>query len=369
MQKAPFQLSAWQKAQVTLLYHFASLDYLKGLQQRLHALMAFIDPTLDLAKLQQRDPLLTDARWGTRNTSGNWANNGWPFLADFELSVATHIAKRAFEVYSITGANQYGRGLAEISLDWMTPDEQSDFETRFEQISLYAMNIDDTMDRSGQTTRWDDFSLALRRHEYPEALAQAPALRLRPDVTGQTGMVPVRTGVYLPIDDPDGTPQFCWTGSPAGELLESSTFNDLGLDALAAVGRADLWVSDDSMHAFVQAHLNDPRLTRDPLFSRSTAKPKLAPSLVARNAFTNRPCDWIYVEQIHGEREDWSENGGSVEIGNGPRVEGGVACPQSGYYFTPAKADSRRYFAKGEMMPQVGGDYGATIWQWDVSQE
>jgi hypothetical protein len=220
------------------------------LQLRLHALMAFIDPTLDLAKLQQR------------------VNNGWPFLADFELSVATHIAKRAFEVYSITGANQCGRGLAERSLDWMTPDEQSDFESRFEQISLYAMNIDDTMDRSGPTTRWDDFSLT------------------------------------LPVDDPHGTPQFCWTGSPAGELLECSTFNDLGLDALAAVGRADLWGNDDRLHAFVQAHLSDPRLTCDPLCSRSTAKPKLAPSLVARNAFTKRPCEWIYVEQIHGERDD-----------------------------------------------------------------
>ena len=94
-------------------------------------------------------------------------NNGWPFLADFELSVATHIAKRAFEVYSITGANQCGRGLAEKSLDC--------------------------------------------------------------------------TGVYLPVDDPHGTPQFCWTGSPAGELLECSTFNDLRLEAVAAVGRADLW--------------------------------------------------------------------------------------------------------------------------------
>lgn len=369
MQQAPFHLSTWQKAQVTLLYHFASLDYLKVLQQRLHALMASLDPTLDLAKLQRRDPLLTDARWGTRNTSENWANNGWPFLADFELSVATDIAKRAFEVYAITGANQCGRGLAELSLDWMTPDEQSDFETRFGQITRYARNIDDTMDRSDQTTRWDDFSLTLRLHEYPDALAQAPALRLRPDVTGRTGMVPVRTGVYLPVDDPHGTPQFCWTGSPAGRLLECSTFNDVGLEAVAAVGRTDLWVNDHNMHAFVQAHLKDPRLTCDPLFSRSTANPKLASSLVARNAFTNRPCEWIYVEQMHGDRENWSENEASVEITNGPRVQGGMACPQPGYYLTPARADSRRYFATGETMPQVSGDYGVTIWQWDTNQE
>ncbi|WP_332851760.1 hypothetical protein [Duganella sp. S19_KUP01_CR8] len=301
MQQPPFQLSTRQKIHVSLLYHFASLDYLQGLQQRLRALMASIDPTLDLAKLQQRDEILTDARWDTRNTSENWGNNGWPFLADFELSVATHIAKRAYEVYSITGANQCGRGMAEISLDWMTPDEQSDFEVRFEELSVYAGNIDDTMNQTEDTGRWDDFSLALGSKEFPEALAQAPALRLRADVTARTGMVPARTGVYIPIDDPRGTPQFCWTGKPAGRLLACSTFNDLGLEALAEVNPADLWINEDRMHAFVQDHISDPRLTCDPLFTRSIAKAKLAPSLVARNAFTSRPCTWIFVEQIHDE--------------------------------------------------------------------
>jgi hypothetical protein len=307
MKTPPFRLSHWQKSQVSLLYHFASFDYLKGLQQRLHALMQFVDPTLDLAKLQRRDTLLTDPQWGTRNTSENWANNGWPFLADFELSVETHLAKRAFEVYSISGANQCGRGLAEISLNWMTPDEQSDFEAGFEQLSLYAMNIDYTMDQSRQAGRWNDFSLTLKRLDFPEALKHAPALRLRPDISGQTGMNPVRTGVYLPVNDPYGTPQFCWTGSPVSSLLKCNSLNDLGLEALAAIGRDELWVNQNKMHAFVQANLTDSRLTRDPFFTRSAIKPKLAPSLVARNAFTSRPCSWIYVEQIHGELEDWSE--------------------------------------------------------------
>lgn len=368
MKTAPFQLSQWQKYQVSLLYHFASFDYLKGLQQRLHALMLFVDPTLDLAKLQRRDALLNDPKWGTRNTSENWANNGWPFLADFELSVATDLAKRAFEVYSITGANQCGRGLAEISLGWMTPDEEDEFEERFEQLSLYAGNIDYTMDKYGQSSRWNDFRLTLQRSDFPEALRHAPALRLRPDINGQTGMSPVRTGVYLPVDDPYGTPQFCWTGSPAGRLLECNTFNDLGLEALAAVGRDELWVNDDKMHDFVQDHLTDPRLTRDPAFPRSATKPKLAPSLVAGNAFMSRPCRWIYVEQIHGELEDWSEDSADVDSGNAVRIEGGAVCPQSGYYFTPAKSDSRRHFTKGDVMPRIGSDYGATIWQWDNNQ-
>jgi hypothetical protein len=300
MQNVPFQLSTWQKVQVTLLYHFASLDYLKGLQQQLHALMASIDPTLDVAKLQRRDDLLTDARWGTRNTSQNWADNGWAFLADFELSIAKDIAKRAFESYSITGANQCGRGMAELSLSWMTPDEQDNFEASFEKISLYAMNIDYTMHQHGLAGRWDDFGLALACKEYPEVLQRAPVLRLRSDVTGTTGMSPVRTGVYLPVDDPHGTPQFCWTGNPAGKLLECNTFNDLGLEAMAAVGRVNLWINDNRMHAFVQSHLTDTRLIRDSFFTDSAVDPELAPSLVARNAFTSRPCTWIYVEQIHG---------------------------------------------------------------------
>lgn len=44
-------------------------------------------------------------------------------------------------------------------------------------------------------------------------------------------------------------------------------------------------------------------------------------------------------------------------------------CPREGYWFTPAKADSRRFFKQGEIMPEVGGDDGVTIWQWDEQQE
>jgi hypothetical protein len=36
---------------------------------------------------------------------------------------------------------------------------------------------------------------------------------------------------------------------------------------------------------------------------------------------------------------------------------------------TPAKADSRRHFKQGDVMPELGAAYGATIWQWDVEQD
>ena len=51
------------------------------------------------------------------------------------------------------------------------------------------------------------------------------------------------------------------------------------------------------------------------------------------------------------------------------RVEGGKSCPQTGYWFTPAKANSRCHFKEGDIMPVYGSsDYGVTIWQWSPEQ-
>lgn len=50
------------------------------------------------------------------------------------------------------------------------------------------------------------------------------------------------------------------------------------------------------------------------------------------------------------------------------RCEAGQPCPREGFWFTPAQVGSRRLFKTGELMPEVGGDYGATIWQWDPTQ-
>jgi len=369
LSRYPNELSLTQKKHISLLYHFASIEYLKGLQIRLQELMRFVDPTLSKAKLQGRDALLTDSRWGTRSTSENWANNGWPFLADFELSVSKQIAQRAFEVYSFTDAYNCGRGLSEYSLNWMTPEEEDEFQSRFDDLYLYAHNIDNTLTKFNVAGGWDDFSLTLCLAEQPEALRDATALRLRTDIIARSGTTPPRTGVYLPLDDPHGTPQFCWTGNPSGELKQCSTFNNLGLDALASVGRQALWLDDQHMYQFVQSHLHDPRLTADPDFKDFAAKPKLAASLVAEHAFKTRVCEWIYVEQLHGQPIDFSGDALLDQAVTAARLESGAICSRSGYYFTPSQINSRRYFSKGESMPDLNSEYGATIWQWDTDQD
>jgi hypothetical protein len=52
------------------------------------------------------------------------------------------------------------------------------------------------------------------------------------------------------------------------------------------------------------------------------------------------------------------------------RYAGGESCPRPGWWLTPAKANSRRYFQKGETFPDYpGSDYGSTFWQWSPDQD
>ncbi len=367
-----FPLSAWQKTQAAMLYHFASLDYLKGLHRMVSQLMdGVVDPLLDLAKAQHRDSFLVDERWGTRNTSENWANNAWPFLKDFQLSLVKDIAGRAFERYEITGANQCLHGIDEYSMLWATPEEEERFNQIIEAIGRYAAKIDDTLSDS-HNSRWDDYGFTYDYKEFAAQFPQIPKFRVRTDVQAETGKTPPRTGVYVAQDDPHAALQFAWTGGGGGKLRPSRTFNEIGHDALENIGRKDLWFDEQKMFDFATSPKYASLLKKE-VFFNGEAYPSWAPGAVARASFTDRPCKWYFVEMINGEFEDIGVVSDSdvptAPAQNRLRVEGGRPCPQVGYWFTPAKIDSRRHFKEGEKMPIVGSDYGATIWQWDPNQD
>ena len=78
---------------------------------------------------------------------------------------------------------------------------------------------------------------------------------------------------------------------------------------------------------------------------------------------------WTLVERI-------ADSGGGIPGADDPlvagvrlRCEAGTPCPQSGWWATPARVGGRQFFARGVLMPDVGGDYGTTIWQWDERQD
>lgn len=359
-------LTQWQKKQAALLYHFSSMPYLEGLRDRIRALRVFADDVLDVNEVQGRDKLLRSKRWGNRNTGENWENNAWPFLGDFQRSVAQAIADRKSNIYHKTGAYQCVRGISEFSLQWMVPEEQDEFDRKLAEVSRYASYIDDTIDRAVYATRWDDFGLTMAWQEHADNFPTLPKFRAWPELVCQSGQVPPKTGVYVSMDDPHATLQFGWNGSDRGKLLDSTTLNDLGKRALAAVGREKLWTDGDAMLRFVLANLTCPDLVRDSFFDESQT-PDLAPTLVARNAFESKPSRWCFVElvqdefeQIEEETEDTTPE--TLRFGAGDR------CLREGFYFSPASTHSRRYFRLDEQFPALDSEYGKTIWQWDGEQ-
>jgi hypothetical protein len=80
------------------------------------------------------------------------------------------------------------------------------------------------------------------------------------------------------------------------------------------------------------------------------------------------PKDLVDYARAHSWVPGGVGAGGTQDASIRLRVEAGQPCPREGWWLTPAKTNSRREFKAGEVMPDVGGDYGATIWQWDEKQ-
>jgi hypothetical protein len=362
-------LGPWRKKQAAMLYHFASLEYLKGLHLMVSNLVnGIVDPLLIRAKAQNRDSVLTDPRWGSRDTSENWSNNAWPFLKDFQSSLVKDIAGRAFERYHITSANECLRGIGEFSMRWATIEEEQQFMEIVKAISEYASNIDDTLN-DYHDSRWTDSGFA---HSYKKFMTEhrhIPRFQVRKDITGESGKVPSRTGVYVAQDDPHAALQFAWTGNGGGRLRPSQTFNEIGLAALAAVGRQDLWFDDEKMFEFA---MQGPYVEtfRPTIYMLGEENRDFASLAISQNGYVERPCKWYFVEIVNGEFESIDDISISEPVAQiSARISGGEACQQPGYYFTPARADSRRLFALGEIAPEYLSQYGKTIWQWDTKQE
>jgi hypothetical protein len=362
------ELTPWQKKQAAMLLYYSSLQYLLTLHKLVTDLInGDVEGVLDRAQMQQRDKLLVDKRWGTRNTSKNWSDYAWPYLKDLQISLAKNIAQRESGIYRLTAVNEYLYALQNFSLDWMTPAEEKIFNKATQRISSFATPLNETM-AGYMSSSWDDFGFA---YYYPEYVAQfntIPKFRINAEMIVPTGVVPDKTGIYVSKDDPNAALQFAWSGKEGRELREANTFNELGLDALEAIGRNDLWFDDKKMFDFATTS-KYAKLLHDDVIWEDGPHPNLASSAVARQAFTKRPSEWYLVEPIDGEFEKLADIDIVENVVKGAKITGGEKCIEPGFYFAPAKPDSRRYFYKGDTTPEFDTQYGSTIWQWDKEQK
>jgi hypothetical protein len=194
----------------------------------------------------------------------------------------------------------------EFPADWMPQNLEKEFWYWQSEASFRASNISFT-----ESAGWYSGNLSNRYNEARGPLNPPnswPQYRLNPKVTVKTGDVVLQSGIYLPACD----------NSCAEVQIK-------GYECL-------------------RAHVG-----YDPLTTHAVSRAETT---------------WTLVERI-------ADSGGGTPGAEGQatsiriRVEAGQPCPSDGFYFTPAKADSRRSFNVGEIMPGVGGDYGMTVWQWD----
>lgn len=362
-------LDSWHQIQAAMLLHFTSLEYVKEIQKLVNDLInGVVDPLLELAELQNRDAVLINPVWGTRNTSENWGNNAWPILKDLQAALAKDVALRAAGRFEKTAVNECLRGIDQYSMEWTSPEEERIINLALQMIGSQAGKLDDTLSASNDN-RWTDYGFAYCYPAFAANHSKIPKMRIRADIVGETGSPPPKTGVYISRDDPHAAVQFVWAGANGTTLRNATTFNDIGRAALNYVGREELWFNFNKMFDFATSKQYDAQF-HDSVFIDRLPRPDLAPSAIARESFVEKPDKWHLVEIIDGEFDEIdrpSEPRADTECRH--RINGGQKCSVAGYYFTPSMTNSRRYLAHGEITPKFDAKYGQTIWQWDSNQE
>lgn len=361
----PIVLSAHQKRQATLLYYFSSMEYLDTIIERVRALTAFTDQKLDYVTRVERDKAMREIGWSESHLSANWSTNAHPMLKDCLRALLRQKAMRSTEWYDISGVRSALTGMGYFSINWTLPEE----EEKFLELNGEAADAGANLDATVQHT-WTDFDMVLSWEKFKHAFPRLPRFRVRTDVSGESGKRPVRTGVYVPQDDPYGTLQFGWTGNADGSLIACETFSDLAREYAMIVGRDKLWQAPNAQARkpdrveFDDRHFDD--------WCRTAKNIKFEDWISARNerAFSTRACKWYFVEHIDGEFEDDAPT--SEASGDKIRCQPGEIVPRSGWWQSPALGgqQSFRFFEQGAKFPETRTtQWGSVFWYFDPERQ
>jgi len=307
--------------EIYLLERYSSADYFGDMRDAWAAVVKHAEKALDIFEHNlpadyRRRPLpgQPDIIWGERvlvNFRGT---------RDYLDSAFIRMTHKDFA--ALSGANGVLSDFAgfsrDYSADWMDeppvaavmPGAADEFWRLLGEATERASNIQPTF-----YAQWNPGSLSTRYSHNRGPLnppASWPQYRLNATITVATAQPVPRTGIYLPSAN-DSSPAFMIEGKKAP-----------------------------------QATIGD-----DPITTQNVSE---------------APTTWTLVERI-------ADAGGGIPGAADPlaagirlRCEGGQPCPREGWWFTPAKINSRRRFEHAEVMPVFTSNYGSTIWQWDDRQ-
>jgi hypothetical protein len=214
-------------------------------------------------------------------------------------------------------------------------------------------------DFKGQMDFWSGWMDRADENIYGELLSRAVTLAGNISRTEMAGWGPFDLADYKeylgPLNPPAQWPKYRIQGNVSvatGEKLKQS-----------GVYMPDL---DDSCAEFLFVRYETAPYAKVRVGMRPLVHPTTGEKYAEEPILENRDCIWYLVERAPEEQGD--EKNSPTSSLQHIRVPAGKACPEAGFYFTPAKMESRRAFQKGETMPSVESAYGHTIWQWDTNQ-
>jgi hypothetical protein len=208
----------------------------------------------------------------------------------------------------------------DYSTDWMSVEEREFYDRLLTEAAKRAGYITAT---EGAYWRPLELSNYLDLTEPLDLPGQWPAYRVNQKISVQTGAKTPQNGIYVP-DLPNSCAQF---------LSANHT---------------------QAPQAYVVAGF------------RGLLDPKDLRKYGEEPCLEKKDCTWYLVERAQDSYE--TQKSEAINSAQLVRVAAGQSCPEAGFYFTPARLDSRKLFKKGDVMPELGTEYGATIWQRDVNQ-
>lgn len=311
--------------EVYLLERYISLEYLGLLRDNWGEMISHVGRCLDefMADLPpdyRKRPLpeQPDAVWGERILPN--------FRKTFEGLCNGFVRRSQGDLSGLESShgpfNDF-RGQVDFSSEWMTKADEIVYANLLNQSVLLAGNIIATIEAA-----WSPLDLTDNYTEQDrgplDAPANWPAYRLNKSVSVDTGSEITRSGIYLPD-----------TSNSCAQFLH--TKQGVAPQALAHVGTENL-INPETKENYGEEAIEE-----------------------------EYDCKWILIERA-------SDIGVAVTPPTLTRQKihrllPGDICPQTGFYVSPARIDARRRFQTGESMPDLGSNYGETIWQWDVNQD
>lgn len=305
--------------EVFLLERYISADYFGQLRDVWGQMIAQVEASLDRfmsnIPMDYRNrplPEQPDAVWGERILPN--------FRDTFQYLCDGYIRLTQGDVFGLDfchGPLNDFKGQLDFWAEWMEPAEHDKYHKLLMTAVTMATNI-----RATKNALWEPTDLGsdyMPEVRGPLAPPSAwPVYQINSKVVVTSGSMPLISGVYVPSVSESCAEFLSCDFGPAPE-------------AKVLLGKT---VPDDDEEEM-------------------------------RNIIESCPCEWFLVERIANVPTTISPS--LLRLQN-YRIPAGSQCPESGYYFPPARASSRRHFEQNEIMPGFDSDYGLIIWQYDVDQ-